>query len=42
MKGTLKWSETYPNVVKNPYSSHAASTVMNMENGRYSCSHRPL
>ena len=37
-----KSGESLEKVGRKPWESHAASTVMNMENGRCSCSYRPL
>ena len=36
-----KSGESLEKVGRKPWESHAASTVMNMENGRCSCSYRP-
>ena len=41
-KAKDKWDESKAKIGRNPFGSHAASTVVNMENGRCSCLQRPL
>ena len=41
-KAKDKWDESKVKIGRNPSGSHAASTVVNMENGRCSCLQRPL